>query len=124
MTITYGPRGRIVEFDLADTVGFLLPPEPEPEPEPDRSWEETQRLGIPHRRPTVDPERHERRVRIRSIGVVGEPLLTTELPALVEYSLRPRRPDNVPPYVGRHHKPGRFARLLRWIRFARRGGAR
>jgi hypothetical protein len=110
MTITAGPRHAWVHvIDIEDTVTLHLP---QPQTVPDRSREETRRLGIPHRRPKADPSLFEQRRRIpRSIGVVGEPLLTTELPALVEYSLRPRKPE----YVGRHHRPGRFARLLQWI---------
>jgi hypothetical protein len=107
---TYDAAGRLVGFTIEDTVSYLLPPVPEPVP--DRSREETRRLGIPHRRPKADPSLFEQRRRIpRSIGVVGEPLLTTELPALVEYSLRPRKPE----YVGRHHQPSWFARLREWI---------
>ena len=106
MTTFARPRhAAAVVIDIDDTVTIHLP---QPQPVPDRSREETRRLGIPHRRPVANPARFEQRMRIpRSIGVVDEPMLTTELPALVEYSLRPRKPD----YVGRHHRPGLVARL-------------
>ncbi len=74
----------------------------------------TVRITPPHRRPDADPARFEKRTRVpHTIGIVDSPLHTGQLPALVEYSLRPSNPN----YVGRHHRsrPGLFAWLLRWI---------
>jgi hypothetical protein len=101
-SMIYGAYGQPVALDLDDTVRFKVP----------AVAEATVRITPAPRRPNVDPARFEERIRIpRTISVVDEPWQTTELPALVEYSLRPRKPD----YVGRHHQPGLFARLLRWI---------
>lgn len=107
MTTTAQPRHAYVTvIDIEDTVTLHLP-----ENAP------TQRITPAPRRPKVDPARFEERVRIpRTISVVDEPWQTIELPALVEYSLRPRKPD----YVGRHHKPGLVARLRRSLRGGRR----
>jgi hypothetical protein len=112
MTITYGPRGRIVEFDLDTTVGINLPPAPQPDP----SLAHTVRITPPFRRPNAVGET---RVRIpRTIGIVDEPLATDALPPFAAYAAR----REAMPYAGRH-RLSLAARLLRLFGFGRRDGA-
>lgn len=117
MTITYGPHGRIVEFDLADTVGFHLPGEAA-----------TVRLLTTPR--DTDGVRTER----VSFGVVGsrpEPPIGVTRQRI--YPTPPRdavqqrfdrfASGQLPPGRHRADRPGLFARLLETLGFGRRDGA-
>jgi hypothetical protein len=100
MTTTARPRHAYVHvIDLDDTVTLQIPDET------------TKRITPPHRRPDANPTRFEDR---RSFA--GTDYVTGEIPLLgvPDRDLEQERFNRFyasTDYVGRHHRPGLFARL-------------